>query len=167
MDIHEQQPPRSAGRGTSQGAKTHRRDRADRRATMSVKIMSLVWQCPDLQNQCRLLLMLAIADHCNDDGNCYPSKASLMAKARMKERTFVNAKHWLIDHGFLQIDYCEGATTGAGKTNLYQINLKRLQWSASSAAPWSARFAAPLPSMVCNICSPEPSVKRIIKENRQ
>lgn len=101
---------------------------------MSVKIMSLVWQCPDLQNQCRLLLMLAIADHCNDDGNCYPSKASLMAKARMKERTFVNAKHWLIDHGFLQIDYCEGATTGAGKTNLYQINLKRLQWSASSAA---------------------------------
>jgi len=139
--------------------------------------MSQVWQCPDLDNQGRLLLMLAIADHCNDDGNCYPSKAALMSKVRMKERTFVNAKHWLIDHAFLEIDYCEGATTGAGKTNLYQMNLERLQWSASSAAhqanglqvlqPPSARSAAPPPAMVCKICSPKPSLKRTIKENRQ
>ena len=39
---------------------------------MSVRYMSMVWEYSQHKGV-QLLLLLAIADHCNDDGLAYPS----------------------------------------------------------------------------------------------
>ncbi len=56
---------------------------------MSVKVMSRVWD-ESIHNGTALLLLLAIADHANDDGLCWPSVATLAAKARVQERQAQN-----------------------------------------------------------------------------
>ncbi len=51
--------------------------------------MSRVWD-ESIHNGTALLLLLAIADHANDDGLCWPSVATLAAKARVQERQAQN-----------------------------------------------------------------------------
>lgn len=56
---------------------------------MSVKIMARVWEESQHKGS-TLLLLLAIADHANDDGICWPSVETLAAKARVKPRQAQN-----------------------------------------------------------------------------
>jgi hypothetical protein len=52
---------------------------------MSIKVMSWVWDHgPD--NGTDRMLLLALADHCDDAGHAYPSMARLAAKACITER---------------------------------------------------------------------------------
>ena len=52
---------------------------------MSIKAMMHVWQ-HSKQRGSALVVMLALADMANDDGECYPGKAKLSEKCRMKVR---------------------------------------------------------------------------------
>jgi hypothetical protein len=52
---------------------------------MSLMAMSLVWKY-SRQKGTKLLLMLALADHCNDDLICWPGRKHLAEKIRMSER---------------------------------------------------------------------------------
>ena len=52
---------------------------------MSIAWMNYVWEHSD-QKGTSLLLLLAIADHANDDGICWPSVARLAHKARTTKR---------------------------------------------------------------------------------
>jgi hypothetical protein len=52
---------------------------------MSVRVMTWVWQNGPTDPTERLIL-LALADHANDQGECYPSMAGIAAKASVTER---------------------------------------------------------------------------------
>ncbi|MGH3450223.1 MAG: helix-turn-helix domain-containing protein [Haloechinothrix sp.] len=54
---------------------------------MSIKVMNWVWEHSDAAGT-ELLMLLAIADHADDDGtNAWPSRTTLAAKTRLDERT--------------------------------------------------------------------------------
>ncbi|WP_371932199.1 helix-turn-helix domain-containing protein, partial [Mameliella sp. MMSF_3537] len=83
---------------------------------MSVRVMSLVWERDDLDPYEKLVL-LAMADHADDDGRCYPSIRRLCERTGMKERGTRNVIVRLCDKGLLTVDY------GAGRagSNLYTV----------------------------------------------
>ena len=54
---------------------------------MSVEQMALVWKLPEeVGSTCRLVL-LALADHADADGKCWPSYARLMSMTGLSRRT--------------------------------------------------------------------------------
>ena len=53
---------------------------------MSIKVMSIIWERSERSGS-ELLLLLALADHADDSGACYPSVSRLAAKTRMSERS--------------------------------------------------------------------------------
>lgn len=63
------------------------------------------------------LILLALADFCNDDGECWPSVATIAAKARMTERGAQKIIARLVEIGWLEIQ--EGG--GRRNCNLYRI----------------------------------------------
>ena len=52
---------------------------------MSVRTMARVWEMSQ-QSGSHLLMLLAIADFSDDDGNAYPAVQTLAQKCRMKPR---------------------------------------------------------------------------------
>src|SRR6266403_3375287 len=83
---------------------------------MSIHIMNQVWRHSKAHSG-YLLVLLAIADHADDEGVAYPSIKGIAFKARMTERNVQLALAHLKSIGELHIDYCEGPH---GK-NLFQI----------------------------------------------
>ncbi len=53
---------------------------------MSINVMTRVWN-RSRSTGAQLLLVLALADHCNDDGICWPGVNHLAQKTRMSERS--------------------------------------------------------------------------------
>jgi hypothetical protein len=88
---------------------------------MSVRTMSRVWS--DSQHAgSELLMLLAIADFADDDGNAYPSVAALARKCRMQPR---NANYVLValqKSGELEVRVNEGPRG----TNRYRIKLVQM-----------------------------------------
>ena len=79
--------------------------------------MAEVWDSgPEDRNQ--LLVLLALADHADDHGRCWPSISRLARKARMSERTVQRAVRSMQSDGWLTI--CEQA--GQRGANLYIIH---------------------------------------------
>lgn len=84
---------------------------------MSVKIMSWVWDNgPD--DKTDLLVLLALADFCDDEGICYPSIRRIAEKSRLTERGVQKVIRRLESGGFLKIK------TGNGRhgTNTYALS---------------------------------------------
>lgn len=88
---------------------------------MSIKLMSAVWDLPDpdLANS-RLLILLAMADHANDNGVCWPSIPTLAQRARISERQTQRVIQWLIHHGYVEITI---KGNGKGHSNMYQLHI--------------------------------------------
>jgi len=78
--------------------------------------MTRVWQHSH-QKAGALLVLLAIADYANDEGQAFPSVASLMAKARMSERGVQGAIAQLVKSDELRID----KQAGPKGCNLYSV----------------------------------------------
>ena len=78
--------------------------------------MSKVWESgpPD---KAEILVLLAIADYCNNDGECWPAVSSIARKARMTERGVQKISARLCEIGWLEIDY----RMGRKGCNLYRI----------------------------------------------
>ena len=85
---------------------------------MSIEVMSRVWKHSRAYSG-YLLVLLAIADHADDDGQAYPSIAGLAHKSRMTERQVHRAVTWLLELGELRVEYKQGPK---GK-NLYSIEV--------------------------------------------
>lgn len=79
--------------------------------------MSQVWESGP-QDKAETLVLLALADFCNDDGECWPSVASIARKARMTERGAQKIIARLVGCGWVHIDQ----NAGRRGCNLYTVS---------------------------------------------
>ncbi len=109
---------------------------------MSVKIMSVVFDSKSLKPTERLI-MLALADHADDEGRCYPSINRLCQRTGLKERAVQTNIRKLEEQGYLRIH--EGA--GRNGSNLYFVH----PTPAADAPPQEMHPAldAPPPRIIC------------------
>jgi DNA-binding transcriptional MocR family regulator len=99
---------------------------------MSIRVMSRVWDSgPDNATEC--LLLLALADYCDDAGECYPSIAGLARKSRMSERGVQTVMRRLQAAGWVEIE------VGGGRRNCNLYRVKTPQQSAENPAPGAPR----------------------------
>jgi hypothetical protein len=105
---------------------------------MSVKVMARVWE-HSRQKGTALLLILAIADHCNDEGWAWPSIASLRRKARLRsDRTVQILLRQLESAGEIAIERGAGllkTAGGAQRTNRYRVLVGLEEGGAKFAPP--------------------------------
>lgn len=97
---------------------------------MSVKIMSRIFETECFKPTERLIL-LALADHANDEGECYPSIARLCYRTGLSERAVQNNIRLLKASGFLEIE----AGGGRKNCNLYRIKTPHEMHPAPDAPP--------------------------------
>ena len=109
---------------------------------MSVKLMSNAWEMPIPTGQ--KMVLLALCDHANDDGACYPSQKKLAKKCSMSSRAISNHIKWLHDCGILESERRQ--TTNVRKSNRYFISLENYQ-AANSAHANSAHANSAYPNM--------------------
>jgi hypothetical protein len=88
---------------------------------MSIQCMTEVWK-KSVHSGTNLLMMIALADHSDDDGNSYPAVASLARKCRMQPRNANYILRALANSGELRILVNEGPRG----TNRYRIMLNAL-----------------------------------------
>ena len=113
---------------------------------MSIRTMSKVWDCSQHAGS-DLLMLLAIADFSDDDGNAYPAVATLAEKCRMKERNCRYILRTLEASGELSIK----PNAGPKGSNLYRVNLGRLglQHSAGGQSIAGLQHSAVTPATDC------------------
>jgi hypothetical protein len=119
---------------------------------MSVKISSMVWDAPELTPSEKLVL-LALADHSNDEGMSYPGKASLARKTSLCKRTVDAVVAKLAERGLLDVLVAQGANRHGGISNRYLIKTAKLNPPAAIAprattAPATVAAAAIAPATV-------------------
>jgi hypothetical protein len=84
---------------------------------MSVHVSSNVWRsCP--QRRDSLILMLALADLCTDEGSCYATIAELAKRCRSSERNAQRLIQGLIDDGEIERIMAAG---GRGRAPVYLL----------------------------------------------
>ena len=84
---------------------------------MSIRIMAAVFESKTLGPTERLV-MLALADHADDDGKCYPSVLRLCERTGLSERAVQTNVKKLIEAGYLSVHF----GGGKGHANLYFIS---------------------------------------------
>ncbi len=80
--------------------------------------MSLVWEMEALGASEKLVL-LALADHANDDGTCYPGNSRLAKRTGMTGRGVQKVIQRLVGAGLLLVD----PNAGLGGANVYRLFL--------------------------------------------
>lgn len=90
--------------------------------SMSVRVMSVVWQDAKEYREGPLLVLLALADWANDDGWCWPSVPAIAAKARLTERQVYNVLSGLQRDGVI----VRQGGGGRGKQTRYQVVVANL-----------------------------------------
>ena len=83
---------------------------------MSVRTITRVWEYSH-QSSTDLLLLLAIADHADDDGVCWPGISRLAKKTRISERQTIRNVEKLARRGEIFLS----RQCGRGHSNLYFI----------------------------------------------
>jgi len=74
------------------------------------------------------LLLLAIADHCNDDGIAYPGLTRLEAKTCLSRQGIVDTIEALKENGYLEIS----GTNADSRTNIYKLNVQKINDSQAT-----------------------------------
>lgn len=107
---------------------------------MAIKVMTRVW---DLSKQTNgnMLLLLAIADHADDDGVCWPSLDRLAEKTRVKKRQAIRNVQALEAAGELFIESGGGrhiknryfVTVGLGSEEIQRVLITRFKMAPDSA----------------------------------
>lgn len=83
---------------------------------MSIKVMSAVWEL-DLPGDEKLIL-LAFADHADDEGLCYPSIGRIAAKCCVSRSTIQRKIKSLVDRGVLAV------SRGIGRTHTSRYTVR-------------------------------------------
>lgn len=79
----------------------------------------MVWADESIKSKSELLVLLAIADHCNDQGLCWPSIETLAKKSRISQRQTQRLLENLFSRGKLTLDY----NAGPKGTNVYGLDV--------------------------------------------
>lgn len=87
------------------------------RRYMSIKIMSWVWENSPYSGK-QLLIHLALADFCNDDGICWPNQETVAKKARCTVETVRTATRQMTQDGLLEIIR---PSSGPGSSHQYKL----------------------------------------------
>lgn len=74
---------------------------------MSIKIMSAVWELDGIDGT-ECLVLLALADHADDEGRCYPSISRLAKRTKLSDRGVQKVLSRLIEKGFVRVVPCAG-----------------------------------------------------------
>ena len=95
---------------------------AERGGGVSILIMSEVWKHAPADKG-DLLILLALADHADDDGRCFPSISRLAEKGRMSERNVKRCLRALEECGVVKTE------TGAGPKgcNVYIVDVDAMR----------------------------------------
>lgn len=113
---------------------------------MSIKLMSAVWEC-DLPRELTLV-MLAYADHANDEGVAWPGNGRVARKARCSERQLQRLKKKLEKLGGLEV-VRRGGSGFSDDTTVYRVTPEKLsQLPPIERRPKRNRFSSrqkPLP----------------------
>lgn len=107
---------------------------------MSVKMLTRVWE-HSAHSGTGLLMMLAIADFADDDGNAYPAVGTLADKCRMTSRNVNHILAQLRESGELEVRQNEGPKG----TNLYRIHLDPLKRVSPLKQPSPLKCASSTP----------------------
>jgi hypothetical protein len=86
---------------------------------MSIKVMSSVWE-NSKQKGNPLLVLLSLADHSNDRGECFPSYNTIARKARITKRSAMRIIKQLEEAGELEITR-RHSQLGDCTSNVYRI----------------------------------------------
>jgi hypothetical protein len=97
---------------------------------MSIKVMSWVWENGPADAVDRLVL-LALADFCNDTGDCWPSMDTIGAKACMTGRGARNVVRRLQAEGWISV----AVGGGRGGCSRYHINLPKAEQDTGKGIP--------------------------------
>lgn len=112
---------------------------------MSVRLMAAIFESESLGPTERLI-MLALADHADDDGRCYPSIARLCRRTGLSERAIQANTRKLVAQGYIKI--IPGG--GKGNANLYFV---------------SANPAADAPRTKCTPAADAPQTPQEMRSN--
>lgn len=78
--------------------------------------MSAVWDIEDIDSS-ECLVLIALADHADDMGRCYPSIGRLAKRTKLSDRGVQKVISRLIEKGFVTVTPC----AGQGGANLYTV----------------------------------------------
>jgi DNA-binding transcriptional ArsR family regulator len=101
---------------------------------VAIRLMTAVWDDESLPRG-DVLLMLALADHANDEGACFPSINRLARRTRSSPSTVRRHLRSLREAGRLTVDQREGTS------NLYRIVLHGEGWAYGRGAGEAPRQA--------------------------
>lgn len=87
---------------------------------MSLAIMTAVWADAPVSGS-ELLMLLAISDNANDEGEAHPSYRYLARKTRLSERQAVRVVKKLVDQGALEVVETGGMVAGKRRANVYRV----------------------------------------------
>ncbi|MEW6212923.1 MAG: helix-turn-helix domain-containing protein [Acidobacteriota bacterium] len=90
---------------------------------MSIKLMTQVWHQAPYKGE-RLLVLLALADWSNDEGECFPSYDQIALKARVTRRGAIKIVDQLIANEAISIE-----EEGSGKSRPNHYRLHPENWS--------------------------------------
>lgn len=93
---------------------------------MSLSALTHVWKHSKAKGSA-LLVMLALADYADDEGQSYPSVKTLSIKTRMSPRNVQKVIQKLITTGELCVVTGRGIPTANGSTNLYKLTPRTSQ----------------------------------------
>lgn len=123
---------------------------------MSVRLMSAVFESTTLAPTERLI-MLALADHADDEGRCYPSILRLCQRTGLSERAVQTNIKKLVDRGYVRI--VRGG--GKGNSNLYFVSA-----NPAADAPYEAPNPAPnAPRRKCTPAGDAPQTPQEMRSN--
>lgn len=88
---------------------------------MSIEAMNWVWSSLKALNPSQTLLMLALADHVDEDGVCWPSQALLSEKGRMDARSVRRNLTTLAGLGLVVVE--RTSRTRGESLNRYRLDL--------------------------------------------
>lgn len=103
---------------------------------MSVALMTLAWK--STYQSGKKLVLLALCDNANDQGECFPSVTMLVEKCSMSERSVFNH---LAD---LEKDGAISRQNRAGRSTIYQINPCKFCTPEQSLTPATVAGVQPL-----------------------
>lgn len=123
---------------------------------MSIRIMSLVWDKSKHKGSA-LLLMLALADHADDTGKCWPGMSSLAKKTRMGRRNVVKLMERIEQSGEVVVE----KRGNQSASNRYRINVQLLSSEQPyTSEPVGTRSSEPVDTTLVNQRSHESSLTK-------